>query len=104
CREFVEDEAAQGVGYTEPMIGVGYFAGQFGLSREEVFTIQDEAFRAATALTGVQVGYMFGILRHESAEDAETVARFAAERAGRGAVALGVAGDEQIGSLATFRR
>src|SRR5688572_25117812 len=49
CREFVEDEAAQGVAYTEPMIGVYFFARQFGLSPEEVFAIQDEAMRAATA-------------------------------------------------------
>ena len=104
CREFVEDEAAQGVAYTEPMIGVYFFARQFGLSPEEVFAIQDEALRAATAATGVQVGYMFGILRHDSPEDAEAIARFAAERAERGVAALGVAGDELIPSLASFRR
>jgi adenosine deaminase len=104
CREFVEDEASQGVMYTQPMIGVYYFAQQFGLSPEEVFAIQDEAMRAASAVTGVEVGYMFGILRRDSAADAETLARFAAERADRGAVALGIAGDESVGSLATFRR
>ena len=86
------------------MIGVYFFARQFGLSPEEVFAIQDEAMRAASAATGVQVGYMFGILRHDSAEDAETIARFAAERADRGVVALGLAGDETIGTLETFRR
>ena len=104
CREFVEDEATQGVTYTEPMIGVYFFARQFGLSPEEVFAIQDEAMRAATAASGVQVGYMFGILRHDSPTDAEAIARFAAERADRGVVALGIAGDESIGSLTTFRR
>jgi adenosine deaminase len=104
CREFVEDEATQGVAYTEPMIGVYFFARQFGLSPEEVFAIQDEAMRAATAATGVQVGYMFGILRHDSQADAEAIACFAAERTDRGVVALGIAGDESIGSLATFHR
>jgi adenosine deaminase len=103
CREFVEDEAAQGVAYTEPMIGLYYFARQFGISPAEVYEIQYEAFRAASAATGVQVGCMFGILRHDSPEDAQEVARFAAERAGQGAVALGIAGDETIGSLAAFR-
>src|SRR5215212_6466017 len=82
CREFVEDEAAQGVAYVEPMMGVGYFSRQFGLSPDEVFAIHDEAFRAASAATGVQVGYQFGILRHETPEAAESIARFAAERAG----------------------
>jgi adenosine deaminase len=104
CREFVEDEAAQGVAYTEPMMGVGFFSRQFELSPEEVFAIHDEAFRAASATTGVQVGYMFGILRHDSVEDAEAVARFAAEHANRGVVAIGIAGDETIGSLGMFRR
>jgi adenosine deaminase len=104
CREFVEDEAAQGVAYTEPMVGVGYFSQKFGLSWDEVFAIQDEAFRAASATTGTQVGYLFGVLRHQSAEEAEAIARFAAAHADSGAVGLGIAGDEQIGSLTTFRR
>jgi adenosine deaminase len=104
CREFVEDEAAQGVAYTEPMIGLYFFARAFGISPAEVYEIQHEAFRAASAATGVEVGCMFGILRHDSPEDAEEVARFAAERVGRGAVALGICGDETIGSFGPFRR
>src|SRR4051812_11249139 len=94
CREFLEDEAEQGVAYVEPMIGVGYFSQQFGLSPEEVFALHDDALRAASAATGVEVGYLFGILRHEPVEAAEWIARFAAERADRGVVALGLAGDE----------
>jgi adenosine deaminase len=104
CREFVEDEASQGALYTEPMIGVLYFAEQFRLSPEEVFEIQDQAFRAASAETGVEVGYMFGILRHQSSDLAEQVARFAAEHADQGTVALGLAGDEEVGSFAHFTR
>src|SRR3712207_5397358 len=49
CREFVEEEAAQGVSYTEPMIGVGYFSKKFGLSPEEAFAIQNDALRSAAA-------------------------------------------------------
>src|SRR3712207_672950 len=71
CREFVEDEAAEGVRYTEPMIGVGYFSKKFGISPEETFAIQHDTMRSASAETGVVVGYMFGILRHQSARDAE---------------------------------
>lgn len=104
CREFVEDEATQGVAYTQPMIGLYFFAKRFRMSPEEVLAIQDEAFRAASAATGVQVGYMCGILRHDSPKDAETVARFAARHADRGVAALGVAGDELIPSLPSFRR
>ena len=104
CREFVEDEASQGVRYTEPMMGVGYFVRELGLSPEEVFDIHDQAFRAALAETGVEVGYMFGLLRFQSAEEAEQIARFAAAHADRGVVALGLAGDELIGSFEPFVR
>ena len=104
CREFVEDEATQGVRYTEPMIGMVYFSQVFGLSPEEVFDIHHEAFKAASAATGVEVGYMFGMLRHQTSEGAEEVARFAAAHADRGAVALGLAGDELIGSFGPFVR
>jgi len=104
CREFVEDEATQGVAYTQPMMGVGFISRQLGLTPEEVFAIHEEAMGAASEATGVQVGFMFGILRHESPEVAEAVARFAAERADRGVAALGVAGDELIPSLPSFRR
>jgi adenosine deaminase len=100
----VEDEATQGVQYTQPMMGVGFFSRQLGLSPEEVFAIHAEAMGAASAATGVEVGFMFGILRHESPEDAEAIARFAAVRADRGVAALGVAGDELIPSLPSFRR
>lgn len=104
CREFVEDEAAQGVAYTEPMIGLYYFAERFGISPAEVYEIEYEALRTASAATGVEVGIMFGILRKDATEDAEVLARFAAERTGRGAVALGICGDETIGSFAPFTR
>ena len=104
CREFVEDEASQGVRYTQPMLGMGYFARQLGLSWDEVFEIHDAALRAAGAEHGLDVGYMFGILRHQSAEDAEAIARFAAERADRGVAAIGIAGDEELGHLREYRR
>ena len=81
CREFVEDEAAQGVWYTEPMMGVGFFSKQFGLSPEETFAVHEQGMRSGSAATGVQVGYMFGILRHESPAEAEAIARFAAQHA-----------------------
>src|SRR3954454_1788851 len=86
------------------MIGVGYFSQQFRLSPDEVFAIHVEALRAASAATGVQVGYLFGILRHDSLESAEWIAQFAAERADRGVVALGLAGDESLGSMSAYRR
>lgn len=104
CREFVEDEAEQGVRYTEPMLGVGYFSKQFGLSWDETFETQHAALQDAATATGVEVRYMLGILRHQSAEDAAAIASFAAERADRGIAAIGIAGDEEIGQLESFRR
>jgi adenosine deaminase len=104
CREFVEDEAEQGVAYTEPMIGLYFFARRFGISPEEALAIQAEAFRDASAATGVEVGFMAGILRTDSPEDAEEIARFAARHADDEYAALGIAGDETIGSFGPYRR
>jgi len=97
CRELVEDEARDGVVYTEPMVSPHLHAGRFGLAPEEVFSAMRETFEAASAATGVRVGIMIGIDRSRSTEEAEEVARFAAEHAGDGVVSLGLAGPGRDG-------
>jgi adenosine deaminase len=97
CRELVEDEARDGVVYTEPMVIPHLHAGRFGLPPEEVFSAMREAFEAASVATGVQVGLMVGIDRSWQTEEAEEVARFAAGRAGEGVVSLGLAGPGRAG-------
>jgi len=97
CRELVEDEARHGVVYTEPMVSPHLHAERFGLPPEEVFSAMREAFRTASAATGVRVGLMIGIDRSRSTEEAEKAARFAAEHAGDGVVSLGLAGPGRAG-------
>lgn len=97
CRELVEDEARNGVVYTEPMVSPNLHAGRFGLSPEEVFSAMREAFEATSAATGVHVGLMIGIDRSRSTGEAEEAARFAAEHAGDGVVSLGLAGPGRAG-------
>ena len=92
CRELVEDEAADGVVYTEPMISPHHHAERFAWSPEDVLRLMHEAFEEASATTGVQVGLMIGIVRSWATEVAEEVARFAAENRRHGVVALGLAG------------
>lgn len=92
CRELVEDEAEDGVVYTEPMISPYLHAGRFGLTPEEVFLAMREAFEEACAATGVRVRLMVGIDRSRSTGEAEEAARFAAERVGEGVVSLGLSG------------
>jgi adenosine deaminase len=92
CRELAEDEAEDGVVYTEPMVMPHLHAERFGLLPEEVFGAMREAFEEASGATGVRVGVMAGIDRSWSAERAEEVARFAAAHTGEGVVSLGLAG------------
>ena len=46
---------------------------------------------------------MLGILRQQSAREAEATARLGAAHADRGVVAFGIAGDEEVGSFAPFQ-
>ncbi|MEX2555427.1 MAG: adenosine deaminase [Actinomycetota bacterium] len=92
CREFVEDEAAQGCLYTEAIIAPLVWA-KLG-SPDEVFaSIREATFGAAEEL-GVEVRFQVAALRDLPPEVAEDSARFAAEHAGDGIVAFGLAGSE----------
>ena len=97
CRELVEDEASDGVVYTEPMVVPHLHAMRFGLPPEEVFSAMWEGFEAASSATGVRVGAMIGIDRSWETERAEEASRFAAEHAGKGVVSLGLAGQGRCG-------
>ena len=93
----MEDEAEEGVVYTEPMIVPHLHADRFGLQPEEIFLSMRDAFEEASSATGVRVGFMIGIDRSWETERAEEVARFAAERAEEGVVSLGLAGPGRVG-------
>jgi adenosine deaminase len=97
CRELVEDEAGEGVVYTEPMVVPHLHSVRFGLSPEEVFSAMWEGFEAASSATGVRVGAMIGIDRSWETERAEEASRFAAKHAGERVVSLGLAGPGRSG-------
>jgi adenosine deaminase len=113
CRELLEDEAAQGVRYTQPMVtpqfyeaggsGEGPHPAGFG-TLEDVWAVMRGAFSEASALTSVAWGVLIGAVRTDSVALAERMARFAADHAGDGVVGFGIAGDEQAVGPEPFAR
>lgn len=99
CCELVEDQAAQGVVYCEPMV-VPHLYPNLGTT-DEVLDVMRDAFGAASRRTGVGVGLMIGIDRAAPVADAEATARFAAAHAGL-VVSLGLAGDELAAPAGAF--
>lgn len=92
--ELLIDEAAQGVRWCEPMVTPHVYAAKFG-STEVAWDAIRRGFERAAAETGIAWGAMIGHIRTHPVEDAEQHARWAAEHAGEGVVAFGIAGDEQ---------
>ena len=66
--------------------------------------MMDAAVQAARAATTPTLGFIGVMLRGWSADRAEREARRAAAWAGRGVVALDIAGDEAVGGFATLAR
>lgn len=104
CREFVEDEAADGVLYSEPMAVLHRWPPSFG-TLDAVYDLVWGALREAGRACGVEVGIMVGFARHrDTPAEAEALARFAASRAGAGIVGFGFGGDEALVGPAAFAR
>ncbi len=101
CRELVEDEAAQGVWWSEPMGVPQYYWERLKLPVDEVYAIMQEGFAEGTKATGTEVGMMAGINRNFGVDglfgvNTVQVAEFAARNKGNGVVSFGIAGDERI--------
>lgn len=113
CRELLEDEAAQGVYYTQPMVtpqfyeaggsGEGAHPGGFG-TLDDAWGVMRDAFDEASAATGVAWGVLIGAVRTDSVALAERMAHFAADHAGDGVVGFGIAGDEAAVGPEPFAR
>ncbi len=58
--EFIQDEAAQGIVYTEPMVGPRLYARRFGYSSDRVMRLLLDAMQDAAAKAGIEVGVMIG--------------------------------------------
>lgn len=101
CRELVEDEAAQGVWWSEPMGVPQYYWERLKLPVDEVYAIMREGFDEGTKATGTEVGMMAGINRNFGVDGlfgVSTVqtAEFAVRQKDNGVVSFGIAGDERI--------
>jgi adenosine deaminase len=90
CRDLVEDEAAEGVAYTQPGIAPQVYVPRFG-TPADVFELMAEGFAQGSAATGVEVGPMVEVDVSRSVGLAEEMAAFAAERRSRGVAAFGIA-------------
>lgn len=92
--EAIEDAAADHVKYLELHFTPAALAQQGGFRLAEVFDWVIAAASQATRRTGVAVGLIPSINRHESLSLAEEVAELAVDRMPKGVVGLDLAGNE----------
>ena len=100
-RETAEDEAADGSGWLEIQVDPSGYAARFGGLTPTVELVLDAAAQAAAA-TGVGIGVIIAANRTRHPLDARTLARLAAQYAGRGVIGFGLSNDERRGSTADF--
>ena len=100
-RETAEDEAADGSGWLEIQVDPSGYAARFGGLTTTVELVLDAAARA-TAATGVGIGVIVAANRTKHPLEARTLARLAAQYAGRGVIGFGLSNDEWRGVTAEF--
>jgi adenosine deaminase len=99
--ETAQDERAEGSGWLEIQIDPSGFAQRFGGLTPTVELVLAAAHTAATA-TGVGIGLIIAANRTRHPLDARTLARLAAQFAGRGVIGFGLSNDERRGAAAEF--
>jgi adenosine deaminase len=99
--ETAADEAADGSGWLEIQVDPSGYAARFGGLTPTVELVLEAAGRAA-ATTGVGIGVIIAANRTKHPLDARTLARLAAQYAGRGVVGFGLSNDERRGNAADF--
>ncbi|KWX02737.1 adenosine deaminase [Carbonactinospora thermoautotrophica] len=102
-REAAEDERAEGSGWLEIQVEPSTYARRLGGLTPTVELILD-ACREASAATGVGIALIIAANRTRHPLDARTLARLAAQYAGRGVVGFGLSNDERRGTAAEFER
>ncbi len=101
--EAAEDEAAEGSRWLEIQVDPSGYAAHFG--GITAFTeLALDAAREATSVTGVQVSLIVAANRIRDPLDARTLARLAAQYAGRGVVGFGLSNDERRGEALAFAK
>jgi adenosine deaminase len=100
-REAAEDDGADGSRWLEIQVDPSGYGGRFhGITAFTDLVL--DAAREATELTGVEVRVVIAANRTRHPLDARTLARLAAQYAGRGVVGFGLSNDERRGVTAEF--
>ena len=102
-RETAEDDRAEGSDWLELQADPSGYAPRFGGVTAFTELLLDAAATAAQA-TGVGIGIIIAANRTRHPMDARTLARLAAQFAGRGVVGFGLSNDERRGPAEEFER
>ena len=100
-REAAEDDVADGGRWLEIQVDPSGYAARFGGITAFTDLVLD-AVREASAATGLGIAVVVAANRTRHPLDARTLARLAAQYAGRGVVGFGLSNDERRGSTADF--
>ncbi len=100
-REAAEDDVADGSRWLEIQVDPSGFAARFGGITAFTDLVLD-AVREASAATGLGMAVVIAANRTRHPLDARTLARLAAQYAGRGVVGFGLSNDERRGTTSEF--
>src|SRR6266567_907383 len=100
-REIAEDERAEGSGWLELQADPSGYATMYGGITAFTELVLDAARKAEIA-TGVGIGIIIAANRTRHPLDARTLARLAAQYAGKGVVGFGLSNDERRGRTEDF--
>ncbi len=100
-REAAEDDVADGGRWLEIQVDPSGYAARFGGITAFTDLVLD-AVRDASAATGLGMAVVIAANRTRHPLDARTLARLAAQYAGRGVVGFGLSNDERRGTTAEF--
>ncbi|HLM88422.1 MAG TPA: adenosine deaminase [Streptosporangiaceae bacterium] len=101
--ETAEDERAEGSGWLEIQLDPDGYAARFG-GVTAVVELALDAAAAASRATGVGIGLIVAANRTKHPLGARTLARLAAQYAGRGVTGFGLSNDERRGPAQDFAR
>ncbi len=99
--EAAEDDVADGGRWLEIQVDPSGYAARFGGITAFTDLVLD-AVRAASAATGLGIAVVIAANRTRHPLDARTLARLAAQYAGRGVVGFGLSNDERRGTTSDF--
>ncbi len=100
-REAAEDDVADGGRWLEIQVDPSGYAARFGGVTAFTDLVLD-AVREASSATGLGIAVVIAANRTRHPLDARTLARLAAQYAGRGVVGFGLSNDERRGSTSAF--